>query len=104
MGGSRGHSFTMSLRKEAMAEKSIISFLFQCLLKWQPHKVLFVNSITVIWGGLSAWTDLFVALWSQTVPTLSWELALSVCEPSSLCVPMGRAAGRHTRLPHLALD
>lgn len=28
MGGSRGHSFTMSLRKEAVAEKAIISSLF----------------------------------------------------------------------------
>lgn len=38
----------MNLRKEAMAEKAIISFHPQCLLKWQPHKVLFVTCITVI--------------------------------------------------------
>lgn len=53
--------------------------------------------------GLAAWTDPSVAVWGRAVPTRSWELALHVCEHSLLCVPMARAAGRHTRLSHSAL-
>lgn len=45
---SKGHAFTVNLRTEAVAEKAIVSFHLLCLLKWQLHKVLFVNSIAVI--------------------------------------------------------
>lgn len=87
MGGSWGHSFTMSLRKEAVAEKAIISFLFQCLLKWQAHKVLFVKCITVFWDGKDR--ALSGAVCSRTVPTVCKDWALNFCEHAAFCLPVG---------------